>query len=60
MTIEQKELKEYADQYIEVYRLNRSEMLLVADFYSFVLKRHNGQLKFGDEVDGWLDTDRRW
>ncbi len=59
MTIEQKELKEYADQYIEVYGLSRSEVLLIADFYSFVLRRHNGQLKFGDEVDGWLDRNRQ-
>ncbi|MBR6252647.1 MAG: hypothetical protein IKR04_02265 [Clostridia bacterium] len=56
--IEQKELREYADQYIEVYRLSRSEVLLISDFYNFVLRRHNGQLKFGDEVDEWLDANR--
>lgn len=58
MTIEQKKLKEYVDEYIEIYGLNRSELLLIADFYSFVLRRHNGQLKLGDEVDEWLDADR--
>ena len=59
MTIEQEELYDYVDQYIEVYGLSRSEVLLIVDFYNFVLKRHNGQLKFGDEVDGWLDRNRQ-
>ena len=51
MIIKQDKFREYTDQYIEIYGLNRSETLLIADFYSFILKRHNGQLKFGDEVN---------